>query len=98
MRSSCAKQFVLTVQRIRNSATRKIQQINLGPGCVRLMRFSKKKNTLFVNVFGAKVFIGTLFLTSPTGEGGGAPYVVIRATRSSRRLQGKGSTFISQLF
>ena len=58
-----------------------------------------KKNALHlsVNVFSTKVLIGDTFLTSPIGDGA-AIYVVIRATRRSSRLQGKGSTFISQLF
>ena len=50
-----------------------------------------------VNVFSTKVLIGdTIFLRLI--ETGPPFYVVIRATRRSSRLQGKGSTFISQLF
>ena len=56
-----------------------------------------KKNALSVNVFSTKVLIGDTNFTSPT-EYGTASYVVIRAKRSSRRLQCKGGTFISQLF
>ena len=53
-----------------------------------------KKKSLSVNVFSTKVLIGDTIFTSPT-EYGTASYVVIRATRSSRRLQCKGGTFIS---
>ena len=58
------------------------------------------KNALYlsVNVFRTKVLIGTLYFTSPNGDGTAILRVVIRATRRSSRLQGKGSTFISQLF
>ena len=50
----------------------------------------KKKKVLYLSdkVFSTKVLIGDTIFTSPTGDG----------TRGSTRLQGKGSTFISQLF
>ena len=51
---------------------------------------------LSVNVFSTKALIENLCHLQETGR---APlYVVIRVTRRSSRLQGKGSTFISQLF
>ena len=59
---------------------------------------TKQKNALYlsVNVFSTKILIGDTILTSPTGDG--PPfYVVIRATQRTNRLQGKGSSFISQL-
>ena len=50
----------------------------------------RKKIVLYlsVRVFSTKVLTGDTIFTSPTGDG----------TRGSTRLQGKGSTFISQLF
>ena len=59
----------------------------------------QKKNALYlsVNVFSTKVLIGDTILRLLM-ETGPPFYVVIRATRRSSRLQGKGSTFISQLF
>ena len=50
----------------------------------------KKKKVLYlsVKVFSTEVLIGDTVFTSPTGDW----------TRVSTRLQGKGSTFISQLF
>ena len=58
----------------------------------------QQQNALYlsVNVFSTKVLLGDTILTSPTVDG--PPfYVVIRATRRSSQLQGRGSTFISQL-
>ena len=54
---------------------------------------------LSINVFSTKVLIGedTIFLRLLM-ETGPPFYVVIRATRRSRRLQCRGSTFISQSF
>ena len=53
----------------------------------------------FTNVFRTKVLIGETTFTSPALLETGPPfYVVIWATRGSRHLQGKGSTFISQFF
>ena len=54
----------------------------------------KKALYLSVNVFSTKVLIawGHLLETGPLF------YAVIRATRRSSLLQGKASTFISQLF
>ena len=57
----------------------------------------KKALYLSVNVFSTKVLIGDTILRLLM-ETGPPFYVVIRATRRSSRLQGKGSTFISQLF
>ena len=48
----------------------------------------RKKKFLSVKVFSTKVLIRDTIFTSLTGDG----------TRGSTRLQGKGSTFISQLF
>ena len=61
--------------------------------------FSFKQNAVYliVNVFSTKILIGGTIFTSPTGNG--TPfYVVIRAKQTCGHLQGKGSTFISQLF
>ena len=57
----------------------------------------KKMHFIWVSMYLArKCWFGTLFLRLLLGTG--PPfYVVIRATRRSTRLQGKGSTFISQL-
>ena len=58
------------------------------------------KNALYLNVdvFFTKVLIeGTVF-SSPTGDQAAILRIVIRATRRSTRVQGKGSTFIFQLF
>ena len=58
----------------------------------------QQQNALYlsVNVFSTKVLLGDTILTSPTVDG--PPfYVVIRARRRSSQLQGRGSTFISQL-
>ena len=52
---------------------------------------------LSVNVVSAKVLSRTLFLRLVL-ETGSPFYEVILATRKSSRLQGKGGTFISQLF
>ena len=53
---------------------------------------------LSVNVFSRKVLIGDTIFTSGLVETGPPFYVVIRATQRFTRLQGKGSTFISQIF
>ena len=53
---------------------------------------------LSVNVFSTKVLIGDTIFLRLLMETGPPFYVVIRATRKSRRLQCKGSIFISQLF
>ena len=58
----------------------------------------KKALYLSVNVFSTKVLIGDTIFLRLLMETGPPFYVVIRATRRSSRLQGKGSTFISQLF
>ena len=57
------------------------------------------KNALYlsVNVFSTSAIWGHYILRLLM-ETGPPFYVVIRATRRSSRLQGKGSTFISQLF
>ena len=54
--------------------------------------------SLSVDVFSRKVLIGDTIFKSGLVETGPPFYVVIRATQRSTRLQGKGSTFISQLF
>ena len=62
--------------------------------------FSFLKNALYLNVdvFCTKILIeGTVF-SSPTVDGAAILRIVIRATRRSTRVQGKGSTFIFQLF
>ena len=56
-----------------------------------IMNTFKKSTFLSVNVFNTKVLTGDTILRLLL-------YVVIQATRRSRRLQGKGSIFISQLF
>ena len=64
----------------------------------RFKKQQQQQNALYlsVNVFSTKVLLGDTILTSPTVDG--PPfYVVIRATRRSSQLQGRGSTFISQL-
>ena len=58
----------------------------------------KKALYLSVNVFSTKVLIGDTIFLRLLMETGTPFYVVIRATRRSSHLQGKGSTFISQLF
>ena len=60
----------------------------------------EKKIALYlsVDVFSRKVLIGDTIFTSGLVETGPPFYVVIRAAQRSTRLQGKGSTFISQLF
>ena len=62
-------------------------------------RINKKALYLCVNVFSTKVLIGDTIFTSPTWRREGPPrYVIIRATRRSCHLQGKGITFFPQLF
>ena len=65
-----------------------------------LFLFVSKKGTFYlsVNVFSTKVLIGDTIFLRLLMETGPPFYVVIRATERSRRLQCKGSTFISQLF
>ena len=53
-----------------------------------------KKCTLFVKVFSTKVLIKDTSFTSPTGDG----TAILRGHPSHMKVQGKGSTFISQLF
>ena len=57
--------------------------------------FQKNAPTLSVNVFSTKALIGDTFLLRLLLETGPPFYVVIRATRRSSHLQGKGSTCIS---
>ena len=67
-------------------------ELDRGHGCMIIALY------LSVNVFSRKVLIGDTIFTSGLVETGPPFYVVIRATQRSTRLQGKGSTFISQLF
>ena len=57
-----------------------------------------KKNALYlsVNVFSMKALTGDTIFLRLLLEMGLPFYLVIRATRRSSHLQGKGSTFISQ--
>ena len=59
----------------------------------------KKCTFLSINVFSKNSkYLGTQFIMSIELEIELSFYVVIQAMRRSRRLQGKGSTFIFQLF
>ena len=63
-------------------------------------RLKRKKTALSssVNVFSTKVLIGDIIFTSPTGDG--AAFLRGRSSHAkiASHLQGKGSTYIPQLF
>ena len=67
------------------------------PNLINFVVSAYRKKCFLFECQSTKVLIRDTIFTSPTGDG--PPfYVVIRATRRSCCLQGKGSIFISQLF
>ena len=63
-------------------------------------RLKRKKKALYlsVNVFSTKVLIGDTIFTSPTGDGAAFLRGHPSHAKIASHLQGKGSTYISQLF
>ena len=61
-----------------------------------VQRVPRLKNALYLsdNVFSKRVLIGSIIFTFPSEEG----TAILRGHLWTSRLQGKGSTFISQLF
>ena len=62
------------------------------------LKRKKKALSLSVNVFSTKLLIGDTIFTSPTGDGDAFIRGRPSHAKNASHLQGKGSTYIPQLF